>query len=412
MMPMPNMKPFLGAITLLFIFSVGQLETALAQPGGNEAVLVQGMFLVFTFGAAGIARAHPQDAVLAQGSPPLTQSMVDKSIGFLEWTLEIQISPQHRSMLQRVVMRAWQTKSQDEMKSTLDIVDIHDKLVRMSDADRNKLKGQLQVAILENLRKETNDELSRSLVAAYEAARATNAVSPSPSNSSSTTTRNIQRVGADGFTGIYRMVRPRALNINSTRAEPGYWIEHITFLPSRHVYWRLPQEGLLYFDPAVAQRAHPNDWGTYEIRGGEIHIFRGPNKQRYVITRNGERLNNPPSLGKGSFRPVPPADGLKLEGNYRRHQTEPTITFSADGRFRDGGVFRYFGDLERPGGAIYRDDGVGGSGTYLIEQNTLELCYSDGRVKRFPFVAFPENLAKNPALDSFILRAQERMSRY
>ena len=365
---------------------------------------------VIMFAAAQTARTHPQDPILAQGNPPLTQSMVDKSVGFLEWCLEIRISPEHRSMLQKVLIRAWQTKNQAEMKSTLDILDIHDKLAQMSEVERQKMKGPLQTAVLENLRKETNDELSRILASAYEAARSTNAASTS--HTSSTSIKNSQRVGTDGFTGVYRMVRPRALSINNIGAEPGYWIEHITFLPSGHVYWRLPPEGLLYFDPAVAQRAYPNDWGTYEVKGDEIHILRGPNRQKYVITRNGERLKNAPSLGKGSFRPVPPADGLKLEGNYRRHETEPTITFSVDGRFRDGGVARYFGDLQRPDGTIYKDDGVGGSGTYLIEQNTLELRYSDGRVKRFPFVAFPENLAKKPALDSFILRAQEIMTRY
>ena len=175
----------------------------------------------------------------------------------------------------------------------------------------------------------------------------------------------------------------------------------------------MPPEGLLYFDPAVAQKADPDDWGTYQIKNnGEIHILRGPTKELYVVTRNGERLNNPPSLGKGSFRPVPSADGLKLEGNYRRDQSEPTITFTKDGNFREGGIFRYFGTLARPNGTTYLDDGVGGSGTYLIEQNTLELRYSDGRVKRIPFIAFPENLAKKPALDSFILRREETMKRY
>lgn len=174
--------------------------------GRNIYFTVSLFLLVIMFGAVQTPRAHPQDVVLAQGNPPLTQSMVDKSVGFLEWSLEVRMSPEHRSMLEKVLMRAWQTNSQAEMKSTLDIVDLHDKLVQMSEVDRQK--------------------------------------------------------------------------------------------------------------------------------------------------------------------------------------------------------------LERPDGTVYRDDGVGGSGTYLIEQNTLELRYSDGRIKRFPFIAFPENLAKKPALDSFILRAQETMTRY
>jgi hypothetical protein len=68
--------------------------------------------------------------------------------------------------------------------------------------------------------------------------------------------------------------------------------------------------------------------------------------------------------------------------------------------------------MARPNRTIYQDDGRGGSGTYLIEQNTLELRYSDGRFKRFPFIAFPENLAKKPSLDSFILFQIDVMTRY
>ena len=189
----------------------------------------------------------------------------------------------------------------------------------------------------------------------------------------SVTAANNARIGADGFTGIYRMVRPKALNMNSSGYERGYWIEYITFLPDGHLYWKLPPEGLLYFDAAAAERAHANDWGTYEIRNGDIHVLRGPNKKEYLITRTGERLNNPPSLGKGSFRAIPPADGLKLAGNYRRNEKEPTITFTEDGRFTDGGIFGFFGSLVRLDGSTYTDDGIGGSGTYLIDQNTLEL---------------------------------------
>jgi hypothetical protein len=201
------------------------------------------------------------------------------------------------------------------------------------------------------------------------------------------------------------MVRPKMVGV-------GLVTEYIAFLPGGHVFWSLPSEGLLYFDSAVAQKAYPNDWGTYEIKNnGEIHILRGPERKLYVITRNGERLNNPPSLGKGSFRPVPPADGLVLEGTYRWGETYPAITFTKDGNFRDEGFFLAT-DAVRPDGTWYKRDTRGGTGTYLIEQNTLELRYSDGRIKRFPFIAFPENLAKQPAVDSFILFYNDVIKRY
>ena len=230
-------------------------------------------------------------------------------------------------------------------------------------------------------------------------------------NSGIATKNNQQRIGKDGFTGIYRMVRPKALNMNSGSHERGFYIEYITFLPGGQLYWSLPPEGLLYFDAATAQRARPNEWGTYEFVNGEIHVLRGPAQTKYVITKNGERLNNPPGLGKGSFRPVPDSDGLQLDGNYRRNANEPTISFTEDGKFTDGGIFRFFGALTRLDGTSYMDDGIGGSGTYVIDQNTLELKYADGRIKRHVFLAFPENLVDKPLVKSFLLYEQ-RMERY
>jgi hypothetical protein len=336
--------------------------------------------------------------------------MVDKTVALLKWALEIEIPAEHKSKLQKVIASAWRAKNDAEMQSTINIVDIHDKLMQMPESERAARRGPLQAAILQNLRNEPDDEMSRILISAYEGSRAKTAAPNGPVNS--TSRENTARVGGDGFTGIYRMLRPRAININSTRPEAGYWIEYITFLPNGNAYWSLPPEGLLYFDAALTARWDPDDWGTYTIKNGEIHVLRGPSKKLYVITRDGERLNNPPALGKGTFRPVPNADGLRLEGNYRRSETEPTLTFTANGQFRDGGVFRYFGTLVRPDGSHYRDDGVAGSGTYIIEQNTLELRYSDGRVKRHPFIAFPENLAKRPAVDRFILRREEGFNRF
>ena len=354
--------------------------------------------------------AQPGNTVLAPGNPPLTQLMVDKSVALIKWSLQIPISNENKTKLQNLMVRAWETKNAGEIKSTLDIVNIHDKLMAMGESERNAARPTLQAAILENLKKDPSDEMSRILVTAFEEARRGGVRQPEAGSATSSRGSGI-RVGHDGFTGIYRMIRPRAISINNTGYEPGYWIEYITFLPNGYVYWRLPPEGLLHFDPLVAQRAYPDDWGTYEIKNGEIHILRGPQRRPYVITRTGDRLNNPPSLGKGSFRPIPSADGLRLDGTYYRSETEPKITFTTDGRFQDGGILRFFGTAQRPDGSIYQDDGKGGSGTYVIEQNTLELKYSDGRIKRVPFIIFPENLAKKPAVDGFILRYEEQMKR-
>ncbi len=349
--------------------------------------------------------SQEKDVVLAAGNPPLTQSMVDKTAAFLEWCLEIKLSPEQKSLLQKVSIRAWKSKSPDEMQSTLNLVEIHDKLLTMSDEERNFQKGQLQPAILKNLRSEPNDELSRILLSAYKAAHSTKPKTNRQSNSSSTITKSKLRVGADGFTGIH-------LSIHPVKYGKGFAVEYITFLPEGQVFWRLPLEGLLYFDPAVAHKAYPDDWGTYEIKKDEIHILRGAEKKPYVLTKNGDRFEMPNgSESKSSYRFIPPSDGLRLEGKYRLTETYPAITFTKNGKFNDEGFFQSTTGV-RPDGTSYNRDIKGGSGTYLIEQNTLELKYSDGRIKRFPFVAFPEKLAKQPAVDSFILFYDYIMTRY
>lgn len=358
-------------------------------------------------------QSQTPDTILVPGDPPLTQLMVGKVIVLLDWALELKLSKDQELQIKDALVSSWKAKNQSDIDGALQIIEVYEKVFRLSDAEREKARGPLGEVLLKAIQAEPDDPLSRILLSAR------GGTAQSPARGSVTTSNQTTRagggvrVGGDGFTGVYRMLRPRAISINSTIPESGYYIEYITFLPNGNVYWSLPPEGLLHFDQALTARWDPDDWGTYTIKSnGEIHVLRGPSRQLYVITRDGERLNNPPSLGRGKFRPVPNADGLRLEGNYRRWETEPALTFTADGRFRDGGAFKNFGTLVRPDGSHYQDDGVPGSGTYTIEQNTLELRYSDGRVKRHPFIVFPENLAKRPAVDRFILRREEGFNRF
>ena len=352
--------------------------------------------------------AQEKEKILAQGNPPLTQSMADKTIGFFEWVLNLRLSPGQMSQVQASLVNSWKANEQEEMKGVLEIIGIYEEIMQMNVNERDRIKENLQKPVLQNIRSNPNDEISKILLAAYNGSLPGSQKRSADSARPAAPAMSKLRVGADGFTGLYRMMRPKAININSSIPETGYYIEHIIFFPGGKLYRSLPPEGLLYFDPVIAQQAHPNNWGTYEFKNGDILIALGPNKTPYTITRNGDRLNNPPALGKGSFRPMPNCDGLKLEGSYRRHESEPAIKFTKNGKFEDGGVFGYFGTMARLDGSVYTDDGKGGSGTYLIEQNTLELRYSDGRIKRILIQVFPENLTKKPAVPSILLR-EERL---
>ncbi len=82
---------------------------------------------------------------------------------------------------------------------------------------------------------------------------------------------------------------------------------------------------------------------------------------------------------------------MRLEGTFRRADyktlyagSQQGITFTPDGRFSDEGVFKAAAVMVRqPVGNGYDfDDGAPGSGTYRIANYTLELTYSDRKVKR------------------------------
>ena len=183
-----QMRTILGSIIFLLIFSPGHSRIASAQGAGEDVVLVQ-------------------------GNPPLTQLTVGKSIVLLEWALDIKLSPEQELKIKQALIRAWQTNDREDINGAMEIVAIYEKVAKLSEGERNKARGAIQEAILKSLRAEPDDELARLLLSAYESSHSTNPTLTAPSIDSST--KNKSRVGADGFTGMYRMLRPRALNISN-----------------------------------------------------------------------------------------------------------------------------------------------------------------------------------------------------
>ena len=348
--------------------------------------LLSGLLLFTLF--LGKAQAQ-EDSIVVQGNPPLTQSIVAKTLILLDWSLDIRLSDEQKTQIAQAVIAYWKTNNRVEINNTLEAVKVVDGLRLASPEERDKAKEIIQAEILKGLRSDTNDEISRMVLKVFEATHSGNSSGPQQMN---TAVKSNQRVGLDGFTGIYVGTRNFSSSMSSVQ------LDYVTFLPSGHVYWTLPAEGLLYFERRVAQKVHPDEWGTYEVVGREVRVSVGSNL-RFVFVREGNQLTLQPHSGSSSVRtysPLATGDGLKLQGRYRRSATEPAITFSQDGSFRDDGIFRNFGTIGRADGTTYQDDGRDGTGTYLIGQNTLELRYADGRVKRFAFTLLPTDLLEQP----------------
>ncbi len=61
---------------------------------------------IVAFGSLTIVGA--QTAVLAEGNPPLTVSMINRMVNLFEWSLQVKFSQQDRAALQRTVAGYWQ----------------------------------------------------------------------------------------------------------------------------------------------------------------------------------------------------------------------------------------------------------------------------------------------------------------
>jgi len=114
--------------------------------------------------------SQEKDVVLVKGNPPLTQLMVGKVIVLLDWALELKLSSEQELKIKQVLISAWQKNNREEMSSTLDVIEIYEKVAQLSEAERNNARAKLAEAMLQNISTEPKDELSQILSSAYKAA--------------------------------------------------------------------------------------------------------------------------------------------------------------------------------------------------------------------------------------------------
>jgi hypothetical protein len=163
------------------------------------------------------------------------------------------------------------------------------------------------------------------------------------------------------------------------------------FLPGGRVYRGLPSEGTAAFDWQQHLSKDPGRCGTYRLEDGKIAIaWQGnPKPSRMVFSRKGNSLK----IGSTSLEQMVTPVGARFAGTYG------LTTYTA---VRGGGVsgdrkivLRGNGQFEETGfvGFTVSSQGTdtsgrsrnGGSGTYRITENGLELTYSDGTKRRSLF---------------------------
>jgi hypothetical protein len=199
-------------------------------------------------------------------------------------------------------------------------------------------------------------------------------------------------VGADALDGIY--MRYKQNGISGT-----FDWEYLTFFRDGRVMVHMPEEGLERFDRDDWDRACAHTFcGTYTRAGGVVTVRWDDGDELVFDVEAGGALQRRGAAQ--SYRPTPPLDGLRLDGVYAQIDEVNDIElawarFTADGRFEERNLMAHTQWVHFAPPGEEREALEGGSGTYTIRRNALELRYDGGPTAYFTIVVPPGN-ASNP----------------
>lgn len=108
-----------------------------------------------------------QNRVLADGNPPLTNQMVERFIGLMEWSLDLKFSDSDKSKVERQLIKYWQTNDEKEINPILNILNFEKNLATANEAKKRELQPQLKQQLLEAMEKDSNEPLNAILLAVY-----------------------------------------------------------------------------------------------------------------------------------------------------------------------------------------------------------------------------------------------------
>ena len=212
--------------------------------------------------------------------------------------------------------------------------------------------------------------------------------------------------GKGKFDGIYRAVGQTGDSLSPQR---GIGYKYVAFFADGRFLEKLPEQGLEKLNEEMEIRINPVGWGTYEMHGDAGRIVFPPSEySRNSIVWAFKQYADHLKIRGDDYYLLDRCNGLRLTGTFRRGDYQTTyaarqgITFKADGSFVDEGVFKAAGVMVRnAAGNDDFDDGVPGRGTYRIANYSLELTYSNGRVKRTSFLLDPE-MPRNDVSEFFL----------
>ncbi|MBS1797059.1 MAG: hypothetical protein JSS81_24745 [Acidobacteria bacterium] len=138
------------------------------------AIILITLFISFSSAAAQESAAgepaarEPRAAVvLADGHGRLTQSMVDRVVGFFEWSLDVELSDAQRAEFQREVVENWNNGQESEIRGVFYILELARELDHLDDARRLETRIELRDRFLEELEYRSSNRINALLLASY-----------------------------------------------------------------------------------------------------------------------------------------------------------------------------------------------------------------------------------------------------
>jgi hypothetical protein len=105
------------------------------------------------------------------GRPPLTLDMVQKATRFFQWLLDVPLTPEQQQQFRNAVARSWISGRQDEIQSTLQVIQFSDQVLSSkSVTEREVIRQTVQPKYLAQIRSQPDNELSRWVLGIYDAA--------------------------------------------------------------------------------------------------------------------------------------------------------------------------------------------------------------------------------------------------
>lgn len=113
--------------------------------------------------------------IIADGNPPLTQSMVGRLVGLMEWSLNMRLSDTERAALRESVVGYWKASDVKSIGSVVDILEFEKKIAGASDQQKRELQPQVEQSLIKAFEEDPADPMNKVLLGAYRRAQSADA---------------------------------------------------------------------------------------------------------------------------------------------------------------------------------------------------------------------------------------------